>query len=121
MEFQNIDWADSSIERIIIEYNCARIYIFNDAFQRSVCVSCTGFIGLTNLCIWDDQIIDHAEIHQLAEDDHTPFIRMVFSAYDKDFNYGERWLNKGIIELCIKLVNNISFSIYCQTIEVEYV
>lgn len=78
MNFKNIDWADSRIEKIVIEYNCAKLYVFNDDIRRNLCVSCTGFIGLTNLCIWDDQVIDHAEIHQIADDDNTPFIQMLF-------------------------------------------
>ena len=121
MKFENIDWADSNIEKIEIEYDCAKLLIFNDTLQKNVCVSCTGFVGLTNLCMWDDQIIDDATVHQIQDDDDTPFIKMVFSAYDKDFNYGERWLNKGILELHIKLINGIAFSIYCQKIDVEYV
>ena len=121
MKFENIDWADSNIEKIEIEYDCAKLLIFNDTLQKNVCVSCTGFVGLTNLCIWDDQIIDSAEILPVSDNDDSPFIREVFTAYDKEFNYGERWLNKGILELRIKLVNYISFSIYCQKIDVEYV
>ena len=121
MNFENIDWADSNIDKIEIEYDCAKLLIFNDTLQKNVCVSCTGFVGLTNLCIWDDQIIDSAEILPVSDNDDSPFIREVFTAYDKDFNYGERWLNRGILELRIKLVNHISFSIYCQKIDVDYV
>ena len=105
MKFENIDWADSNIDKIEIEYDCAKLLIFNDTLQKNVCVSCTGFVGLTNLCMWDDQIIDDATVHQIQDDDDTPFIKTVFSAYDKDFNYGERWLNKGVLELRIKLIN----------------
>lgn len=119
MDFEKVSWADSNIERIEIEYNCAKLFVYNAAFQKNVCVSCTGFVGLTNLCMWDDQIIGQASVHKVESDDETPFIRAVFSAYDKDFNYGERWLNKGILELRIELLNNISFSVFCQTITVE--
>ena len=115
MEFNNIDWADSNIEKIEIEYDSIKLYVFIDTLQRNVCVTCTGFIGLTNLCIWDDQIIDHAEIHQIADDESIPFMEMVYSAY------GERCLNNGVFDVCIKLVNNISFNIYCQKITVEYI
>lgn len=121
MKFENIDWADSNIDKIEIEHDCAKLLIFNDTLQKNVCVICTGFVGLTNLCMWDDQIIDDATVHEIQDDDDTPFIKTVFSAYDKDLNYGERWLNKGVLELRIKLINGIAFSIYCQKIDVEYV
>ncbi len=121
MKFENINWADSDIEKIEIEHNCAKLFIFNDILQQNVCVSCTGFIGLTNLCIWDDQIIDNAEIRSISDCDDIPFMKAVYSAYDKSFNYGERCLDNGVLEMCIKLVNNISFSIYCQAINVELI
>lgn len=121
MEFSNIDWADSNIEKIEIEYDSIKLYVFNDTLQRNVCVNCTGFIGLTNLCFWDDHIIDHAEMHQISDDEIIPFMEMVYSAYDKNFNYGERFLNNGVIDVCIRLVNDISFNIYCQKITVEYI
>ncbi len=121
MEFNNFDWSDSHIEKIEIEYDSIKLYIFNDTLQRNVCMICTGFIGLTNLCIWDDLIIDYAETHLIADDESIPFMEMVYSAYDKNFNYGERYLNNGVVDVCIRLVNNISFDIYCQKITVEYI
>ena len=33
MEFNNIDWADSNIDRIEIEYDCAKLFVFNDTLQ----------------------------------------------------------------------------------------
>ena len=121
MEFNNIDWADSNIEKIEIEYDSIKLYIFNDTLQRNVCVICTGFIGVTDLCIWDDQIIDYADARQIADDENIPFMKMVYASYDKNFNYGERYLNNGVIEVCIRLINNIPFNIYCQKITVEYI
>lgn len=119
MEFNSIAWADSNIDKIEIEYDRIRLYVFNDAFQRNVCVICTGFIGLTDLCIWDDQIIDYAEIHQIADDESIPFMEMVYSAYDKNSEYGARSLNEGVFDMCVRLINNTSFHIYCQKIAVE--
>lgn len=118
MNFHGIDWADSSINKIEIEYNCAKLLIFNDSLQKNLVVKCTGFIGMTNLCIWDDQIIDYAEVCTIEEDNSTAFTQMLFSTYDKNANYGERWLNHGILEVRIRLVNDTTFSIYCQSVEV---
>lgn len=120
MNFSSIDWADSNIERIEIEYNCAKLIVFNDALQKQLIIKFDGFIGLTNLLIWDDQIIDHAEVHEIQDNDSAPFIQLLFATYDKNFNYGERWLNKGILEVQIHLVNNTSFSLYCQSIDIIF-
>ena len=57
------------------------------ANTTNMCVICTGFIGVTDLCIWDDQIIDYADARQIADDENIPFMKMVYAAYDKNFNY----------------------------------
>ena len=119
MHFQNIDWADSEIAKIEIEYNCAKLFVYNDTLQKNVIVNFAGFIGLTNLCMWDDQIIDYAEVRELKDDDSAEFTKMLFSAYNKYTDYGERCLGDGIFEVRIRLINQITFSIYCQSIEVE--
>ena len=120
MNFYDIDWADSDIEKIEIEYNCATLFVYNDTLQKQLIVKFNGFIGLTNLLIWDDQIIDHAEVQEIQDNNSTPFIQMLFATYDKDFNYGERWLNKGILEVQIHLVNHTFFSLYCQSIDITF-
>jgi len=119
MDFYRFFWPDSDIEKIEIQFDTIILYIFNDALQRNVCVTCTGFIGITNLLMWDDQIIDDVEVRKVQEDDPDPFIQMLFSRYDKDFNYGERWLNRGVLDVQIHLINDTTFHIYCQSIEVS--
>ena len=57
MNFININWADSNIENINIEYDCATLVIWNDILQKRLYVECSGLAGVTNLCIWDDTII----------------------------------------------------------------
>ena len=118
MDFNCVDWADSDIEKITIEHDCAQLHIFCDALQKNVCVRCTGFVGLTDLCIWDDQIIDSAGLRRLTDDEEIPFVRKVFSAYDRDLNSGERRLNKGLLEMRVRLSNGITFQLYCQKVEV---
>lgn len=119
MDFNRIDWADSNIVKMEIEFDCAKLYIFNDTLQQMLIVKFNGFIGMTNLLMWDDQIIDDAEVRKVQEDDPDPFIQMLFSRYDKDFNYGERWLNRGVLDVQIRLINDTTFHIYCQSIEVS--
>lgn len=119
MEFKNFFWPDSNIEKIEIQFDTIKLYIFNDALQKNVCVICTGFIGITNLLMWDDQIINDVAVREVQEDDTDPFIQMLFSKYNKNFNYGERWLNREIYDLQIRLTNHTTFHIYCQSIEVS--
>ena len=53
-----------------------------------------------------------------ASDSHNEFVRNLYAKYSKDKDYGGRSLNEGLLELRIELANYISFSVYCQKIEV---
>lgn len=117
MDFMKIDWADSDLERINLEYDRATLIIRNDALQKRLSVVCSGFAGMTNLCIWDDTIILSAGIHPVCNTDND-FLRNLYTAYSKTGDYGGRSLSDGLLELRIMLANQISFSVYCQSIEV---
>ena len=116
MIFMDIDWADSNIETITIEYDHTELQIWNDALQRRLIVDCWGVAGITNLCIWDDTIISTVEVYSVVEE-KSDFVRNLYTAYNKELDYGGRSLKNGLKELRIELVNNIAFSIYCQKIE----
>lgn len=117
MDFTNFDWADSDLENIKIEFNNAVLVIWNDALQKRLLVECSGFAGITNLCIWDDTIIVNANVYP-ADNSDNDFVRNLYAAYDKNIDYGGRSLNSGLLELRIELVNYISFSVYCLKIDV---
>ena len=117
MDFLNINWPDSDVENINIEYDLATLVIWNDTLQKRLFVECSGFAGITNLCIWDDTIIMSASIHPVHDMDNE-FVRNLYTAYSKNKDYGGRSLSDGLLELRIELANHISFSVYCQKIEV---
>lgn len=117
MCFQDFYWADSDIEKINIEYDHATLVIWNDFLQKRLSVECSGFAGITNLCIWDDTIIMRASAHTACDTDNE-FLSNLYNAYSKNQDYGGRSLDSGLLELKIELANYIAFSIYCQRIEV---
>lgn len=117
MNFQNFYWADSDLETINIEYDHATLVIWNDSLEKRLTVKCSGFAGITNLCIWDDTIIMSARVYPVCDADNE-FLRNLYTAYSKNEDYGGRSLGNGLLELRIELVNYISFSVYCQNIEV---
>lgn len=117
MNFQDFNWADSDVENINIEYDHATLAIWNDTLQKRLTVECSGLAGITNVCIWDDTIIMSASVYPVCDTDNE-FIRNLYTAYSKNMNYGGRSLDKGLLELRIELANYISFSVYCQQIEV---
>ena len=118
MNFQDFYWADSDIESINIEYDHATLVIWNDALQKKLFVECSGFAGITNLCIWDDTIIMSTSVNPVCDTDNE-FLRNLYTAYSKIKDYGGRSLGSGLLELRIELANYITFSVYCQKIEVS--
>ena len=117
MKFENIDWIDSDLEYINIEYNQAILKIWNDSMRKFLQIKCTGLVGVTNLCIWDDTIITEIHVRPVSDRD-SKFVHCVFEKYDKDYDYGGRVLSAGLIELKIHLASGIPFEIICQSIDV---
>lgn len=122
MNFKEILWADMRIENINIEYDHLSLIIVDDLEKCQFCVKCHGFVGITDLCMWDDTIIFKTDIRHPGVSDNE-YLKKVYKSYDKDFDYGGgRILGDNLLELMITLSNNLTFSIYCQGIEVsEYV
>ena len=117
MRFESLYWPDSQLTTIHIEYDRANLVIWNDALQKELFVECSGFAGMTNLCIWDDTIIMNANVYPVCDADNE-FLKNLYTAYGKNEDYGGRSLSSGLLELRIELANYISFSVYCQKIEV---
>ena len=61
MNINEIDWADSQIKKIIVEYDKCNILIETDSTNSQTSnyiITCSGLVGLTDLCIWDDTSLD---------------------------------------------------------------
>lgn len=117
MKISEIDWAESDLEKIQIEYDCATLTVWNDTLQKRLSIYCCGLAGLTNLCIWDDTIIMNACVIPVT-DFNNEFVHSLYTAYNKHCDYGGRSLNNGLLEFRVELSNFISFSVYCLKIDV---
>lgn len=69
MKFSDFFWPDSSLEQVSIRCDVAELIIWNCNTNCKVIVQCKGFIGMTDLCIWDDQIILQAECRNMPWSD----------------------------------------------------
>ena len=115
MKFEEIWWPDSRLLSTHIEYDKAVLRIECFTLDKKIFdVICTGFAGITNLCIWDDTAIFETDVKPV--DDNSEFVRKMHNAYGKSDLSGRSL--EGLLELKIQLSNYIEFSIYCLNIEV---
>ena len=115
IELNDVDWIDSQLEKITIEYDKAELLVECDS--GNYVITCTGLIGLTNLCIWDDTSIENIYVKN-ADPSSDSYLQNVFSHYDKDFDYCGRILGENILILSVSIINNTVFDLYCKQISV---
>ena len=122
MKFSDFFWLDSSLEQVSIRYDVAELIIWNCNTNCKVIVQCKGFIGMTDLCIWDDQIILQAECRNMPWTDvirsQDTFLQSLCKAYPYSSQWDERRLEDGVVVLSVLLTNHIRFRLYCQRIDV---
>ena len=119
MNLNDVNWIDSQLKKLTIEYDKAKLLVECDS--GNYVITCTGFIGMDNLCIWDDTIVENIYVEN-ADPSSDVYLQNVFSHYDKDFDYdfgGGRILGENILILCVSIINNIPFRLYCKGIEVS--
>lgn len=117
--FNQYDWHDSIIQKIEIRDSSVNLLIsLDDANSTSVSVKCSAVVGITNICMWEDNIINCVNINTVS-DFSNPFlseIRANHPVYDNEINAPVR---KGLLDLSITLANNITFHIYCYNVDIE--
>ncbi|MCI6728998.1 MAG: hypothetical protein MR473_02305 [Clostridiales bacterium] len=122
MKFNDFFWPDSDLEQVLIYYNVAELTIWNSALGRRVIVRCEGLAGITDLCIWDDQIILDVDFRYISGADvftsQDTFLQKLCKAYPYDSPWDEKKLEDGIVLLRFLLTNHVWFSIYCQSVDV---
>ena len=125
--FYNYDFADGSIESINIDYDRVELSIDLDVTQQSgtpekqpIKLICSEVVGLTDLCMWEDNIIFGAELKEVS-DKNTPFLAKVFGLYptENTSQFFDKSLKEHLLDLAIEMSNHITFHIYCYDVKVE--
>lgn len=118
MNLHKIDFADSELKKLNIEFDKAEVFIqLDDEKNTNIVIKCSGLLGVNNLCIWDDTYIDSLSI--LPADKDSEFLKEVFKVYIS--STPDRDLSKPIYDLKITFVNNLSCHIYIQEYEINNV
>ena len=116
MKLNDVDWIDSQLKKITIEFD--KLDLFIECDSGNYVITCTGLVGLTNLCIWDDTIVEDiwvSSVDSLSDD----YMQKVYSHYNKNLDYGGRVLGEEILVLSVFIINNITLKVYCQKVKVS--
>ena len=66
-QFHKYRWHDADIEKIEISSNQIIIIMINhDDYENSVKILCNQVVGLTDLCMWEDTIINDATLEYVT-------------------------------------------------------
>jgi len=110
-EFYNYDFHDAVIEKIEINSNKTVVHVDSDGLK--IKIICSDTVGITNICMWEDDIIFDAKLSRVEDFSHT-FLQNVKNAHGNDASVCE-----GLLDLAVELTNNIVFHVYCYGVNVE--
>ena len=113
--FHNYSWHDSTIEKIEIFENNVILSIHNNVLKKQVKIACSKTAGVTNLCMWEDNIITDASLNTVL-DFSNEFIQSILKAHPQYEEDEYLPIKNGLLDLAINLTNDIVFHIYCYNV-----
>lgn len=117
-DFYKYYWHDGDIEKVEIISNQIMIMVLLDDYPDPITIVCHKVVGLTDLCMWEDTIINDATL-EIVNHELSPFLQQVKKAHLLEGSiYDNNPIMNDLLCLSIKLVNDIVFHIYCYDVEV---
>ena len=113
--FYKYDFHDSVLEKI--EVNCNKTVMYIDMDGSKIKIICRETVGITNLCMWEDDEIYDATLRKV-EDFSVTFLENIKNAHPVYKEAEQNPIRKGLLDLAVELANNIIFHIYCYKTEV---
>ena len=118
-DFFKYCWHDGDIEKIEISSNQLIITVLHDDYDNPIIIRCYDVVGLTNLCMWEDTIINKATLEYVTHE-LPQFLEQVRDAHLLEGTFCDNQpIKKYLLCLSIELMNNIVFNIYCYDVEVN--
>ena len=116
--FYGYCWHDSTIEKIEIFEDNVILSVYSNVLNSKVKITCSKTAGLTNLCMWEDTIITNVSLN-IVSDFSGEFIQSILKAHPQYEDYDCLPIKTGLLDLAIKLTNDIVFHIYCYDVVVS--
>lgn len=118
IKYNDIFWGDSTIEKIGIKYDEVIISIFNDAMQKKIDIICSKCLGISEMLIWDEVIIENLFVEEVDSGEH-PMWKMAHEMYGIESFDSEKDISKPFYELKLVLINDFEIKVLCQEIEFQ--
>ncbi|MBQ8447645.1 MAG: hypothetical protein IJX27_01780 [Clostridia bacterium] len=115
-DFYKYDFHDAVIEKI--EINCNETVLYIDMDGTKTKIICRDTVGVTNLCMWEDDEIYDARLNKV-EDFSLPFLENIKKSHPTYGEAGQNPVRDGLFDLAVELANNIVFHIYCYSVDVK--
>ena len=115
-KYNEIFWGDSTLEEIVIKYDKLTISVFNDVLQKKIDIICSKCIGISEMFIWDEVIVENIFIKEVVSWEH-PMWKKTYGLYGAESFNSEKDILKPFYELEVVLINDLGFKVLCQGIE----
>lgn len=113
LNFDELLWGDSVLEKIEIVNDKTSILIYNDVNQKEVYIDCLQCVGMTELIIWDENIIDFIDLKKIGNTDHYLADKAVKLYGKESLNYNKK-LCDNLCLLKIVFIDKIYFEVVCN-------
>ena len=118
IKYSEIFWGDSTVEEISIKRDEVRISIFNDVQQKKIHIVCSNCIGISELFLWDEVIIENVFVEAVISREH-PMWQKIYELYGTESYDFEKNLQEPFYQLKVVLINDLVFKVLCQKIKFE--
>lgn len=115
ISYNDCFWGDSTLEKIEIIYDKIVITVFNDVLQKNINIECSQCVGMTQFINWDENIIENIFLKEIQSEGHQ-MITTTKQLYGANSYDSEKSIEGRFFELCILLINKLSFSVICKNV-----
>ena len=115
LNFDELLWGDSVLEKIEIVNDKISILIYNDVSQKEVYIDCLQCVGMTELIIWDENIIDFIGLKKIGNTDHYLSDKAVKLYGKESLNYNKK-LCDNLCLLKIVFIDKTYFEVVCNEV-----